>query len=69
MPSWKQKTDTGILDLSYELGNGVRLVNQSQYSRSSVQRYTGIPGEGDADIRQNNVSTSSAPWWAATRTA
>lgn len=56
MPSWKQKTDTGILDLSYELGNGVRLVNQSQYSRSSVQRYTGIPGEGDADIRQNNVS-------------
>jgi outer membrane receptor protein involved in Fe transport len=56
MPSWKQKTDTGILDLSYELGNGVRLVNQAQYSRSSVQRYTGIPGEGDADIRQNNVS-------------
>ena len=56
MPSWKQKTDTGILDLSYELGNGLRLVNQAQYSRSSVQRYTGISGEGDADIRQNNFS-------------
>lgn len=56
MPSWKQKTDTGILDLSYELSNGLRLVNQAQYSRSSVQRYTGISGEGDADIRQNNFS-------------
>lgn len=56
MPGWKQKTDTGIFDLSYELGNGMRLVNQAQYSRSSVQRYTGISGEGDADIRQNNFS-------------
>ncbi len=56
MPSWKQKTDTGILDLSYELSNGLRLVNQAQYSRSSVQRYTGISGEGDANIRQNNFS-------------
>lgn len=56
MPGWTQKTDTGIFDLSYELGNGMRLVNQAQYSRSSVQRYTGISGEGDADIRQNNFS-------------
>ena len=30
--------------------------HQAQYSRSSVQRYTGISGEGDADIRQNNFS-------------
>ena len=56
MPGWTQKTDTGIFDLSYELGNGMRLVNQAQYSRSSVQRYSGISGEGDADIRQNNFS-------------
>ncbi|AXK67830.1 TonB-dependent receptor [Burkholderia sp. IDO3] len=56
MPSWKQKTDTGILDLSYDFENGVRLVNQAQYSHSAVNRYTGIRGEGDADVRQNNLS-------------
>src|SRR5256885_10682617 len=44
--------------LSYELGNGVRLVNQSQYSRSSVQRYTGIPGEGDADRKSTRLNSS-----------
>ncbi|WP_236186102.1 TonB-dependent receptor [Pseudomonas protegens] len=59
MPSWEQDTNTSILDVSYELGNGLKLFNQAQYSLSSVHRVTGAAGEGDADIHQKNASNES----------
>ncbi|MFD1226286.1 TonB-dependent receptor [Pseudochrobactrum kiredjianiae] len=59
MPSWKQHTNTGILDLSYELDNGIRLFNQTQYSASGVNRITGLVNNGDADINQTNISNES----------
>ncbi|MCB6200168.1 hypothetical protein LI321_23135, partial [Lacrimispora saccharolytica] len=33
--------------------------NQAQYSHSSVKRYTGIAGQGDADIKQSNISNET----------
>ncbi|MBK1563594.1 TonB-dependent receptor [Pseudomonas aeruginosa] len=59
MPSWEQDTNTSILDVAYDLDNGIRLFNQAQYSLSSVHRTTGAGGEGDADIRQKNASNES----------
>lgn len=59
MPSWEQDTNTSILDVSYDLGNGLKLFNQAQYSLSSVQRVTGAAGEGDARIHQKNGSNES----------
>ncbi|NBF04550.1 TonB-dependent receptor [Pseudomonas sp. Fl5BN2] len=59
MPSWEQDTNTSILDVSYDLGNGIKLFNQAQYSLSSVQRVTGAAGEGDANIHQKNGSNES----------
>ncbi|WP_031320050.1 TonB-dependent receptor [Pseudomonas piscis] len=59
MPSWEQDTNTSILDVSYELGGGLKLHNQAQYSLSSVHRVTGAAGEGDADIRQRNGSNET----------
>lgn len=59
MPNWKQDTSTSILDVSYDLRNGMRLFNQTQYSLSSVHRRVGGASEGDADIRQKNASNES----------
>nr|WP_238704610.1 TonB-dependent receptor [Pseudomonas nabeulensis] len=59
MPSWEQDTNTSILDIDYELADGLRLFNQSQYSLSSVERRIGGNGEGDADIRQKNASNET----------
>ncbi|AZD86858.1 TonB-dependent receptor [Pseudomonas chlororaphis subsp. piscium] len=59
MPSWEQDTNTSILDVAYDLDNGIKLFNQTQYSLSSVHRVTGAAGQGDADIRQKNASNES----------
>ena len=59
MPSWEQSTNTSILDVSYDFDNGLKLLNQAQYSLSHVQRYTGIPGNGDADIQQKSLSNET----------
>ena len=59
MPSWEQSTNTSVLDVSYDFDNGLKLLNQAQYSLSHVQRYTGIPGNGDADITQKNLSNET----------
>lgn len=56
MPSWKQRTNTAIFDLSYELDNGVKLYNQTQFSASIADRTTGLVNNGDANIDQKNVS-------------
>lgn len=59
MPSWKQQTHTGILDLSYDFGNGVAVFNQLQLSTSSVHRVVGVPLNGDADLEQWNASNET----------
>lgn len=59
MPSWRQDTTTGILDLSYDFGNRFKLFNQTQYSDLSVSRKTGILGSGDAYITQRNISNEA----------
>lgn len=56
MPSWRQRTDTAILDIGYDFENGVKLFNQTQISGSDAKRRVGIPNTGDADIDQTNVS-------------
>ncbi|KJK15859.1 iron ABC transporter substrate-binding protein [Pseudomonas sp. 2(2015)] len=59
MPSWEQDTNTSVVDVSYDFDNGIKLFNQAQYSLSNVRRFTGIAGEGDADIKQKNASNES----------
>lgn len=59
MPSWRQDTATGILDLSYDFGNRFKLFNQTQYSDLSTSRKTGILGNGDAYIKQKNISNET----------
>ena len=58
MPSWDQHTNTGILDISYDFDNGIKVFNQTQFSTSDVTRTAG-PGlinHGDATIEQANLS-------------
>jgi outer membrane receptor protein involved in Fe transport len=59
MPTWKQDTHTGILDISYDFGNGYRIFNQTQYSDSSVHRKMPAAGIGAADIEQTNFSNEA----------
>lgn len=56
MPTWRQNTDTAILDISYDFENGVKFFNQTQISASDVKRRIGVVNGGDADIDQQNVS-------------
>lgn len=59
MPSWKQNSNTGILDLSYDFGNRFKLFNQTQATDLSVSRKVGIVGNGDAYINQTNISNET----------
>lgn len=59
MPTWKQDTHTGILDLSYDFGNGYKIYNQTQYSDSSVHRKMPTAGSGAADLEQTNFSNEA----------
>ncbi|KAF1071785.1 MAG: Pesticin receptor [Pseudomonas citronellolis] len=59
LPSWHQQTNTHIVDLDYDLQNGIKLFNQTQYSLSNVHRVVGVANSGDADIRQKNFSNES----------
>ncbi|MCY1667675.1 TonB-dependent receptor [Rhizobium sp. SL86] len=59
MPSWEQKTHTGILDLSYDFENGIKLFNQTQATRTNAVRTVGIVNNGDADIDQTTISNET----------
>ncbi len=59
MPTWKQDTNTGILDLKYDFQNGYQVLNQSQFSNSSVRRTLPNPNDGNADVDQQNISNET----------
>ncbi|MBP1849566.1 outer membrane receptor protein involved in Fe transport [Rhizobium halophytocola] len=59
LPTWDQKTDTGIFDLSYAFENGVTLYNQTQYSLSDVHRRDDSARYSAADIYQKNFSNEN----------
>lgn len=59
MPGWEQKTDAGILDVAYDVGDGVRFTNQTVFATSDVRRRVGTPTMGDADVDQDNYANES----------
>ncbi|WP_244644231.1 TonB-dependent receptor [Azorhizobium oxalatiphilum] len=59
MPSWDQTTNTGILDVSYDFGNGIKLVNQAQYSDSDIARINDPMTDAGASINQTNISNET----------
>ncbi|WP_112310969.1 TonB-dependent receptor [Pseudogemmobacter bohemicus] len=59
MPGWDQVTDTGIIDIDYDLGNGISLNNKFEMSSSTVERRVGTPTAGDANMWRDNYSNES----------
>ncbi|UFS67553.1 TonB-dependent receptor [Paracoccus denitrificans] len=59
MPGWDQTTDTAILDVDYDTGNGMVLSSKTQYSTSDIERRIGTVNMGDADVSQDNYSNES----------
>lgn len=59
MPSWSQRTDTIIGDVSYEFGNNLKLINQIQYSDTSIRRVSEPMSFGGAFIDQHNISNET----------
>ncbi|MGQ3673125.1 TonB-dependent receptor [Xanthobacter sp. TB0136] len=59
MPTWKQHTNTGVLDLKYDFQNGYQILNQTQYSSTSVRRSLNKAYDGNADVDQKNVSNET----------
>ena len=59
MPTWKQYSNTGILDINYEFGEGMEFTNQTQFSTTEATRTVGVVNNGDADIKRKNISNES----------
>jgi iron complex outermembrane receptor protein len=57
--SWDNRTDTGILDMSYDTGRGVKLFNQTQYSVTDIERLYNPSNNGAAEIDQEDVSNET----------
>ncbi|TFH87218.1 TonB-dependent receptor [Billgrantia azerbaijanica] len=56
MPSWKQRGNTVIADVSYDFGNGLRLIEQLQHTDLHVNRIAEPASSGSATVDQHNVS-------------
>ncbi|MGL3606757.1 TonB-dependent receptor [Rhizobium sp. G187] len=59
MPSWDQRTNTAILDVTYDFDNGISWFNQTQYSASDVERLAEPATNGNAVVEQANISHES----------
>jgi iron complex outermembrane recepter protein len=59
MPSWKQHTNTGVLDLKYAFENGITVFNQTQYSDTLAERYNVPMSNAGAVIDQKNISNET----------
>jgi len=59
MPTWDQDTHTGLLDVSYDFGNGYRIYNQLGFSDSEVHRRLPDGVGGAADVDQTSVSNET----------
>lgn len=59
MPGWDQRSNTAILDVNYDVGNGLVVSSQTQYSTSDVERRVGTPTMGDANVDQDNYSNDT----------
>ncbi|MCJ1900550.1 MULTISPECIES: hypothetical protein [Paracoccus] len=64
-PSWRLRTNTTILDLSHDFGNGWTLFNQLQYSDIRIKRSTEPVNSGtvvlDQDVTSNETRPSARP--------
>jgi outer membrane receptor protein involved in Fe transport len=59
MPTWDQDTHTGVLDVSYDFGNGYRIYNQLGFSDSEVHRRLPTGVGGAADVDQTTISNET----------
>jgi len=66
--SWEQVTDSGVLDLFYDLGTGIKLYNQTQYSESNVDRVLAVSSTGAAIIGEKNLTNETRATWGDSAT-
>lgn len=59
MPSFKQRTNTTIADISYDFGNDVVISNQLQFSNIHTTRYSAPMTNGGAWLRQKDFSNET----------
>ncbi|MBY8974921.1 TonB-dependent receptor [Rhodobacteraceae bacterium NNCM2] len=59
VPSFYQRTNTGIVDVSYDFDNGIAISNQTQFTDLYLKRDVDPDGQGDARIDQKNWSNEA----------
>ncbi|PTW56555.1 outer membrane receptor protein involved in Fe transport [Breoghania corrubedonensis] len=59
MPTWYQRTNTGIADVTYAFKNTLKLTNQLQYSDSYTKRNIEPVTSGKAIIEETNISNET----------
>ena len=70
MPSFEQKANTVVGDVSYRINDDLQFVNRMEFTRLDVHRVSEPATNGNADIAQKNFSNdarlvfanSDAPW-------
>ncbi|RJE82325.1 TonB-dependent receptor [Paracoccus onubensis] len=58
-PAWSQRSNVAVADLRYDMGNGVVLTNQLQYSDMHTFRDTNPADLGTAILDQENLSNET----------
>ncbi|MFI0396922.1 TonB-dependent receptor [Paracoccus jiaweipingae] len=59
MPSWKQRSNAAVLDVSQDFDNGLRLINQLQYADTNSRRVIEPFQGGSANIDLRSVSNET----------
>ncbi|MFB2532076.1 TonB-dependent receptor [Paracoccus sp. p4-l81] len=59
MPTWRNRTNSMVADVSYDFGNGMALHNQLQISDRTNNRYTAPVTDGTARLDQRTVSNET----------
>lgn len=58
-PAWSQRSNVTVADLRYDMGNGIVLSNQLQYSDMHTFRETNPEASGTAMLDQENLSNEA----------
>lgn len=59
VPSWEQRTDTGLLDIDFEFSDSISLSNVVRYSVQDIERSVSVVGAGNGTVDQKSLSNES----------
>lgn len=59
LPTWRQRVNTHLVDIHYDLSDKISLFNQTHYATTSTKRTTFPANNGSANINQQNIANET----------